>query len=181
MKKIISLMCVLILLASSAAAYAEGTQFTLRSGLAWGMSPDEVAAIEGDDAGWQEKENGLAMLGYDDVRVSRYTADFGAVFANGKLFFCLYFLDWDDRTMDYLSNALASKYGESQAVNVSVINAFMDCIDSGDYIADLTDGQEWIVGDTTVWLYTYTDQIMISYYLTDFDWSEIGLYDTFGL
>ena len=111
MKRIIAIALALLLL--GCAALGEDAQpFALENGIAWGMSPSEVMAIEGDDiAGYQSIGKGM-LLAVDDTAFRGREAGAGYVFVNDALAMALYALDAEDANPEALIAEMDAAYGE---------------------------------------------------------------------
>ena len=111
MKRILAI--ALALLVIGCAALAEDVQsFALENGVAWGMSPSEVLAIEGDtDADYQSIGKGT-LLAVDDTAFRGREADAGYVFVNDALAMALFALDAEDADPGALIAEMDAEYGE---------------------------------------------------------------------
>ena len=149
---ILSLMMLVLPLCASAES-GEAFEFVFRNGVKWGDPIQSVAASE-PSSGDRREYNNLMLLEYTDVSVSQYTGDLTYCFANEALAACLYYLPECDQ--DYMSNALAAKYGEpietDEARATAVLTA-LDTIEGPVYHSmwDLPD-------DTCVLLFSLVDE-----------------------
>lgn len=99
-------------------AIAPTDAFTFR-GLAWGMTPAEVEAVEGDEFDSLSAGSYTMSSGYlTDMRVSKYTAEIAYFFIENKLAGAGVTIDDDiddlETDANYLAQALTSLYGEAQ-------------------------------------------------------------------
>lgn len=124
MRKLITWIAVLAILAVAAAGAASAEEeFTIRDGIRWKMSMEEVKAIEGegDDYGMYEVGRGVTKLWYDLERgkmVSLFPCALSFSFIDDKLYLLKYESDYSGYGLDdvqeylYLTNAMTSLYGE---------------------------------------------------------------------
>lgn len=124
MRKLMTWIAVLAILAVAAASAEE--EFTIRDGIHWKMSMEEVEAIEGerDDYGVYEIGRGVMKLWYDLERgktVSLFPCALSFNFIDDKLYLLRYESDYSAYGLDevqeylYLTNAMTSLYGEGHA------------------------------------------------------------------
>jgi len=97
-------------------ACAEAPGFTFRSGLHWGMSPEEVLAIEGrDEADDEFSTYRTYTMELEELELSKFEADIGYLFVDGKLAALEcdpdLWLEFDDEDIAYLKEALSIVYG----------------------------------------------------------------------
>ena len=110
MKKLIAIMLALLF---CGAALAEGA---FPEGIAWGMSPDEVVALEGEDACERfPVEDGMEIVTRAGVSVEPFggvEANLNCVFRADQLALCGYGFDSSDLDVDGALAALTGLYGE---------------------------------------------------------------------
>ena len=112
MKKLLSILLSLMILAlplCAAAETDEAFEFVFRNGIKWGDPIHTISSSE-PSSGDRREYNGFMVLDYTDITVSQYTGDLTYCFADDALLSCFYMLQGD--ALDYLRNALATKYGE---------------------------------------------------------------------
>lgn len=121
MKKLISFVLVIVLALSMVAAMAEEEEFSVRNGIKFGMTLDEVKAIEAANGNENGEEFGRT-ISYENVSVAGYPGtSIEYWFDDGSLFQIVYFIgdDTDDETEEFaakavseLATSLEEKYGE---------------------------------------------------------------------
>ena len=121
MKKLISFILVITLALSMVAAMAEEEEFSVRNGIKFGMTPDEVRAIEAENGNENGEEFGRT-ISYENVSVAGYpgtTIEYW--FEDDSLFQIVYFIGaaTGDETeknakaiVSDLYGSLKEKYGE---------------------------------------------------------------------
>lgn len=125
-KKIFAVILLCVLCASGCAKEPE--EFAIRNGIKFGMTPEEVIAIEGEENKTDETifSDGGAIIYYKDVMMGADT-EITYSFDNGGLDFILY--DIDDKyfqssceaNYNSINETLREKYGK-EAVNVIEID-----------------------------------------------------------
>ena len=196
MRKILAftLLIPLVLSAAGFSAFAEDV-FSIRNGITWGMSIEEVDKIEkGEKETYQtEYDYGAVSLWYDEKTVSIYPCEMKCSFYKDKLYLVGYDLEYfmteleSLRAYTYLENALVSLYGGSRlpsAYDVSEIAMVLNV--TGYYDEDETeDIVIWDLEDgTTIVLYRTLYTVRLAYYRSDllFDFLPAdGVYNTNGL
>ena len=159
---------------------AAGSEFNFRGGITWGMTPDEVRAIEtGEEKSFREDGDVTALMyGYTDF--SKYTADYLLyVFVNNELKEAVYIITTNpaDSQYDYLSGALTQLYGEASEISNEQLNAEMSFY-SGFDGSKITKANAWDTDSALVRI-TYDSEIDVSY--MDPDFSFAAEYNTSGL
>lgn len=109
MKKLMALLLALLL---CGAALAEGGAFALREGVAWGMTQEEVLAVEKPaDYELESRAAGRQVLEIEDLRFSGAEYDLDYWFVNGALAAAEYEFDLEDIASETLAEALDGQYG----------------------------------------------------------------------
>lgn len=179
MKKIVALALSLLMILSVSCALAEESDgFLFRNQIKWGMSQEEVKALQEGEI-WldYEVEDNAYMIEYEDIAVSKFTAKLAYCFANDQLVFASYydFPSYDpEEDGEYLYMALNALYGEGVAISGEDIAAHMRKINStiGESFTDLEDIYQWTVGeDTLIWQFIFEEDTL---YLLYFDASFEG-------
>ena len=112
-----------------AAPQAEAEPFTFRGGITWGMSPEEVIALEGEEYSEMEN-NGHPIIGYLDVEISQYKGGLVYFFDDNQLALCVYSITDGNlnEEYDYLKKVYSGKYGEAQDFEWKKFKIFMNNI-----------------------------------------------------
>ena len=157
--------------------------FRFRDGIRWGMSMQQVKALEQEEMLERSNQDWSIMVTREKVAVSRFTADLVFMFRQDRLKMITYEFQRQDAAADfqYLTGALISIYGEKQDADPLMIKTFMDAINPGRYQLDrIREACAWIRNDgTAVFLYYY-DQDAFSIMYTSPELAG-GLYQTTGL
>ena len=160
--------------------------FTIRNGIRWNMSAQEVQIAEGQQM--VPRINGEWSILYPPgkVEVSRYTADLVFMFWNDRLKMITYTFGADaaNGTFAYLTGALTAVYGEEMQSEPAEIVAVMNLINPGYYRPEqLSQVHGWAAADgTRVYLYHYSDAgFEILYAAGDVAKPGSGNYNTNGL
>lgn len=165
----------------------DGTVFSFRGGVRWGMSPEEV---RGAETGVQMEERSQAewsvLYSVSRVEVSRFFADLVYIFQQQKLNMILYAFDPAEPagSYAYLAGALSNVYGERLAGEGAEVVALMDRVYPGMYTVDtLSDVLTWQRGDgTRVFLYRQRGGSFSVLYASPDSWlTDNGVYITSGL
>lgn len=170
MKRIIALLCALLLLFTCAFA-DETASFTFRSGIRWGMTDEEVQAIEGPGFCYSQTFHGipLAFTGYQDIDFSVYTGGLLAyTYIENDLcgaVYLTYSASPDDEL--YLRTALTCLYGESEPYEGTcpIVEYMLEPVVGSDtnghfeYLWTMADG-------TTVLLYFEPNAVIGVFYLS---------------
>ena len=96
-------------------------EFVFRNKIRWGMSMEEVIALEGEPE-YNVPAGRFSTISYAGVPISRYTGMLGYVFASDRLVLCVYAVDnADGETVEYLKTALSAVYGEESPATVAEV------------------------------------------------------------
>ena len=131
MKKCLVCLLVMAMLVAGALALAEAAEqdvFELRNGIRFHMTPDEVIAAEGKTPDFDMTDDATPwhIIGWFNVDVSKYTAQFNCGFIDGQMYMAVYAMpDQDAGTFDYLQNALSSVYGSVRVPDMDRLFALM--------------------------------------------------------
>lgn len=132
MKKLVSVLLAALMLLCCGAAMAEApAPFSFRGGLTWGMTAEEVIAIEGvQPDSTEEYSYHITKLVYKSRQVSSYTCPVTYWFVDGGLAQAemklgvgesFYFLDLPETVVD-MTNALTYAYGEPTGVDAMSVS-----------------------------------------------------------
>jgi hypothetical protein len=157
--------------------------FRFRDGIRWGMSPQQVKALESVNMVERVLQDWAIMVTTEKVAVSRFTADLVFIFRQEQLKMIVYEFQRKDADADYqyLTGALCSLYGEQKDADPTMIKVLMDAVNPGRYQADqLTKAYGWNTADgTAVFQYQYApDSFGVMYVAPELGG---GLYQTNGL
>ena len=157
--------------------------FRFRDGIRWGMSPQQVKALESVNMVERVLQDWAIMVTTEKVAVSRFTADLVFIFRQEQLKMIVYEFQRKDADADYqyLTGALCSLYGEQKDADPTMIKVLMDAVNPGRYQADqLTKAHGWLTADgTAVFQYQYApDSFGVMYVAPELGG---GLYQTNGL
>ncbi len=147
-------------------------EFLFRGKIRWGMSPDEVAALEGEgDAGQLSAD--CRSLSYTGISVSKYTGDLLFAFEKDCLVLCSYMLENTDPGMfGYLREALGNVYGEEAEVSPAELYEIINKMRPGEVNREGYEEMplcKWITsGETAVMLADDTRTVYILYVSPDF-------------
>lgn len=175
----------------SCPAFAAG-EFSIRNGITWGMSMEEVKRLEGKvtEDGEAIDESGNSSLYYPDDAASCFTADMQYYFYKDRLFmlkyrFWYYQNDLSEEQVGiYLKEALTSLYGEGRHASYEDLDRFLLLTDVTDTWLEDNPFERMLLWDlpedTTLILLRQVDDIMLIYhrYDTALDLPEDGLYNT---
>lgn len=93
-------------------AFAESDQFSIRNGIAWGMSAREVLTLEGDPVHEADRENGLSVVRIPNARHEDAPCTLEYLFFDGTL--AMIRADYGKETpLDALKEKLSARYGEA--------------------------------------------------------------------
>ncbi len=163
---------------------ADKKAFSFRSGVAWGMTPEQVSAAEDLPMEQRTSSDWAVMITEDPAPVSRFTADLVYIFYQNALRMITYQFQKDCSTLNYqyLTGALSVKYGDSKEASPAVIKGWMDRIYQNYYRQDLIrNALEWSAEDgTSIYLYYYTESAYAILYVCPVS-GGAGSYDTNGL
>ena len=139
MKKLLTvLVCLGMLMSFLPSCFADAADsFTFRDGITWGMSEEEVMGCEkGQSSLFNRTDDGaLSILQYEGVQVSTLkNSTLTYIFRDGALSSAIYMLnDADEATANYIIEAMASKYGEEEALG------YKQYIKIRTYLSELSD------------------------------------------
>lgn len=157
--------------------------FRFRNGIRWGMTPEQVKALESESMVERSNQEWSIMVTAEKVAVSRFTADLVFMFRQNQLKMITYEFQRPDPETDfqYLAGALSDLYGEKREADPAVVKMLMDAINPGRYQLELmTQTYAWIRGDgTAIFLYYYGPGLFSVLYAAPN--SGGGLYQTQGL
>ena len=104
-----------LLISNAFASSSEDGSFIFRDGITWGMSKEDITALEGDDYRSVSTDfEGFELLNYMDKQVSDFSAELNLVFHQNLLICAGYFFYPDSQEdIDNLILAYTTKYGES--------------------------------------------------------------------
>lgn len=149
MKRLLAFMLIMLLTVS---ACAEGDVFTLRNGITWGMSPDEVLAAEGnpkhelDD----QDDDGVQTLELKGVTHGGAKCDIEYEFLYDALFLATIEYDTEeaDVTFEQIEAAMTKSFGEPGAFSDAIKSLLSD-----EDLSELDAVSSWALKDGThVWL-----------------------------
>ena len=162
----------------------EKKAFSFRSGVAWGMTPEQVAATEDLAMEQRTSSDWAVMITAEPAQVSRFSADLVYIFYQNALRMITYQFQQDCSTLNYqyLTGALSVKYGDGKEASPAVIKGWMDRIYQNYYRQDLIrNALEWSAEDgTSIFLYYYTESAYAILYVCPVS-GGAGSYDTNGL
>ena len=198
--RITAFLCTLVLLALCGQAEGEGENggissirdllmgekeaFSFRNGVSWGMTPEQVSALEEMPMEQRTSADWAVMITVEPAPVSRFSADLVYIFYQNALRMITYQFQQDCSTLNYqyLTGALSVKYGESKEAKPAVIKGWMDRIYQNYYRQELIrNALEWNAEDgTSIYLYYYTENAYAILYVCPVS-GGAGSYDTNGL
>lgn len=194
MKRLGCLFLIMILALISASALAE--QFTLRDGIQFGMSIDEIKKIE-QEAGYEVEESFGYHDGSDDdvyltLEVDNLAGIGGSVdyhfsVANKGLNACTYCFSsnvgdgYEDKDVVNLINAYSDKYGDTVATGdgfVDIPGEATDAVDSYAFIGNSLVGRGIELKNYCQWIYSLDDGdavdiMLLECYMPILDTSEV--------
>ena len=157
--------------------------FRFRDGIRWGMSPQQVKALESEAMTERTLQEWTVMLTDEKVAVSRFTADLVFMFREDRLAMITYEFRKKDPATDfaYLCGALSSVYGERTAAEPAAIKNLMDAVNPNRYRTEaITEAYGWTAEDgTAVYLYYFSPEAYAVLYASPE--SGAGIYQTNGL
>lgn len=171
-----------LFLAPESTATPAPNAFRFREGIRWGMSTQQVKALETEPMTERSMQAWSIMLTDGKVPVSRFSADLVFMFREDRLLMISY--EFQQGSQDdylYLCGALASLYGEKTEAEPLKIKALMDAINPNRYKTELiTQACGWNTADgTAIYLYYYSADAFAIMYASP----ELGsrIYQTNGL
>ena len=128
-------------------------EFVFRGKIKWGMSEEEVVALEGEPVSKTQADLYIAV-GYKDVPISRYKGGLDYFFLQDRLALSNYNIsDADEGTFEYLRKALKAVYGDEADADRTELNAYLNKIRedklSEDSLKDFSLAK-WVTSDGTV-------------------------------
>ena len=104
-----------LLIGNAPASSSEDDSFVFRDGITWGMSKEDIIALEGNDYRSVSTDfEDFELLNYMDKQVSDYPAELNLAFYQNSLICAGYFFYPDSQEdIDNLILAYTTKYGES--------------------------------------------------------------------
>ena len=93
---------------------AAGESFVFRNGITWGMTRDQVTALE-DGEYTESGLSGLDVLAYANKQAEQLDAQLGYVFYNDSLVMTLYYFVITPEQSDALRAAYVTEYGGKEA------------------------------------------------------------------
>ena len=162
------------------------TSFTFRNGIGWNMSTEQVRVLEETPMTERTSTTGewSVMLTNEKVTVSRFSANLIFMFRQNQLRMITYEFRTNCSSLNfqYLTGALCSLYGESNAANPLVVKGWMDRIYQNYYQQDqIHNALEWTAEDgTKIFLYYFTAETYAILYVCPTT-NGNGNYDTSGL
>ena len=146
MKKWLSSLLCLFLLLNCCAVFAEQAEgsaeppetdrFIFRDGVRWGMSEEEVIALEGEEKN-RNVESGFSALLYENVEVSKYRGMLGYAFLRDQLVFSAYGIeDADEEMFAYLKTALEAVYGNESEESAKELIPALNLLTGKDFNAE---------------------------------------------
>ena len=193
------ILCAVFAVLATCGALAEGTNtnsirdlliteqkkpFSFRNGVAWAMNQQQVAAIENIPMKQSASSEWSVLISESPVQVSRFSADLIYMFRQDALRMITYEFTKDCSTLNfqYLTGALCSLYGESNAANPLVVKGWMVRIYQNYYQQDqIHNALEWTAEDgTKIFLYYFTAETYAILYVCPTT-NGNGNYDTSGL
>ena len=123
MKKLICVVLALLFVAST--AFAE--TFSIRDGITWSSTPEEITALIGTEPEVAEADDyNLTRYYYLDVSVAGITGTFAVTYIDGQPITFMYFLD--DVDENALADALSEKYTSAEASS-EILNDHLNAMD----------------------------------------------------
>ena len=191
-KLVLVLLAALMLLCCSAALAEEGAPFSFRGGLTWGMSMEEVTAIEGvEPSETVEYSYHITQLVFENRKVSSYNCKIVYWFVDGGLQQSQILLEegWNFYSMvrpqvvTEMGNALSYAYGEMADLNnadekmLAAFEAITRGVKPSQFSVAATNGSRvysyWLpAADTAIALAGHHDAIYLHYVNYSLDWDN---------
>lgn len=172
MKKLLAILLMLLMgftaCAEEAIEAAEEPDFTLRNGITWGMSQEEVLQAEGNPRHETDEDDGVKTIEIDDVKQGGARCDVEYAFMDDALFMATFEYDTKDGkvSFDGLKETLAGLYGVPGAFNDNVKSLLdKDDLDELDNIASWT-----LDNGTDIWLMEDQDDDSIEVIFVELGW-----------
>lgn len=182
-KTLVTLLMIFTLLLYIFPVSAEGSAFSFRNGISFGMSAEQL--MEAEAAG-----NGISTDSWDFemlyewqamttsyIPVSDYEALFLYLLYNNEMeMACYNFTGNDEGEFEALSAALSSLYGEAKATPSEVIAGVMDLFSPGFYSpSDITSGLTWKTDSVVIYQFFFAEnQFAIVYMNPYYDYSAVN-------
>lgn len=135
--------------------------FRFRNGIRWGMTTQQVRAMEDVKMTERSMQSWSVMLTDEKVSVSRFSAQLVFMFREDRLLMITYEFQQQNSQDDflYLTGALSSLYGESLQADPLKVKALMDLINPNYYkLEKIRDALAWTAPDgTVIYQYHYSD------------------------
>lgn len=192
MKKLVSVLLAALMLLCCGAAMAEASApFSFRGGLTWGMTAEEVIAIEGvQPAKTEEYSYHITKLVFEDRQVSNYNCTITYWFVDGGLQQSQITLEntWNylqypqPAIIDEMGNALSYAYGEPAAEEnaderlTAAFEAITDGLPKSGFDFSINYSKLytcWMPAENTAIAIAGHDEALFLHYLNvDIDWSN---------
>lgn len=191
MKKLVSVLLVLMMLLAGSAAFAESS-FSFRGGLHWGMTLEELIAVEGvQPASTEEYTYHITKAVFENMTVSSYNCTITYWFVDGGLAQSEILLNRGWNYFDFkkpqivtdLGNALAYAYGEAADMNAEadpkLLTAYEAIMDgkptSGIIYANSINYDKlycyWLpAADSAIAIVGHDEAMFLHYVNVDIDW-----------
>ena len=148
MKKVFAVMLAVALMLTGAAL---GEGFAFRNGVAWGMTPDEVLATEGDaESDRMDAPGGLTIVIIDDIDFDGIEGDANYVFLNDALVVCGYTFELDDTSVEAVAEKAVALYGEPTDTDPAELTALLAQVNDAGDIEDDAYYVAWHLEDGTL-------------------------------
>ena len=144
-------------------------EFVFRGKIKWGMSEEEVVALEGEPSSKTQADL-YTSVGYANVPVSNYKGNLDYVFLQDRLMLSSYDIsDADEETFDYLRKALKAVYGDEAEADKMELNKLNEDKIPDKLLKGLSLAKWDISGGTVIYLICATNgQVNITYYSPDY-------------
>lgn len=143
--------------------------FRFRNGIRWGMTTQQVRAMEDVRMTERSMQNWSVMLTDEKVPVSLYSAQLVFMFREDRLLMITYEFQNRESSDDfrYLTGALSSLYGEHEQADPLTIKALMDLINPNYYkLEKIKEASAWTAPDgTVIFQYHYSDNAYAIMYI----------------
>ncbi len=143
--------------------------FRFRNGIRWGMTTQQVRAMEDVSMTERSMQNWSVMLTDEKVPVSLYSAQLVFMFREDRLLMITYEFQNKESSdaFRYLTGALSSLYGEHEQADPLTIKALMDLINPNYYkLEKIKEACAWTAPDgTVIFQYHYSDNAYAIMYI----------------
>lgn len=176
--------------------YGEGSQtvdlngslFSFRNGITFGMSENEVRQTEEkngqvDQDNWSSEEVSSWYVIYpkDRIKVSSYEGALMYFFQNDQMEAAAYDIHPDNISTAYetITEAITKVYGESKAIDPATVADLMDCFIQGYYTeSDIDSPLLWELDNVCIYQFYYgTDSFVVFYINPDWDYHKSTIED----